>query len=209
MKKLLALALMGTLSLTVYGQGVVQFVNLSVGPDITAPITDSTGAPLDGSDALNKAALIGGPTGGTPASLTTAGSGLALLASPDGSATVAGFLTGNNAGIINSFANQARVVTGVDYGGTAMLQVVAWHGAANTWQDAYTAWQTDPATTQIGFSDALSVTLPSSATSPDQAYLVGLQGFALTPASQVPEPSTFALLAGFLALGAVAWRKRK
>ncbi len=203
MKNLLALALINTLCLTIFGQGQVQFLNYNpASPTIIAPIYNTDGTTkLSGSDA--RAALLGGPVSDTSASSASAGT-LSLLVSSDGITTWANFGTGNTAGFINSFANPSRVVSGVDWGGQALLQVVAWTGNYDTWQDAYAAWKNGIGA--VGWSGPITVTLPSEAIDPRLSYLTGLQRFSLLGApAAVPEPSAF-VLAGLGAAALLALR---
>ncbi len=189
MKKLLPFALMGSLSLTAFGQGVVIFKNYisdTVDARITETVTSGTPTLVDGSDPLFRAALLGGPAGGTAATTTSAGS-LQMLSSPDGTATYVGFRTGVAAGIVNVGSESPRLVPGVDWGGQAMVQVVAWYGNATTYGDALAAG--DP----VGVSNPITATLPSAPTDPNVANLVGLTAFNIGATSTVPEPSTFAL----------------
>ena len=71
MKKLLAFVLTGALALSAFAQGQVQFQNRNTAAGIDAPIYWYSlfgGGKLDGADPLLRAALLGGPTSGTPAS---------------------------------------------------------------------------------------------------------------------------------------------
>ncbi len=206
MKKLLALALMGSLSLTAFGQGQVIFKNFISGV-INAKITETHTTPgtptlVDGSDPLFRAALLGGAVGGTAATTTSAGT-LAMLSSPDGTATYVGFRTGGAAGLLNVGSESARVVTDVNWGGQAMVQVVAWYGNYTSYADALAAGDTF-----VGVSNPLTLTLPSGPTDPNVANLVGLQAFNIGPSSIIPEPTTFAL-AGLGAAALLIFRRRK
>jgi PEP-CTERM motif len=206
MKKLLALALLGSsLTLTAFGQGEVQFKNFISGV-VDARITQDVTTPgspvnIDGSDPLFRAALLGGAVGGTAATMNDAGS-LALLSSPDGTSTYVGFRTAGAAGILNIGNEAARVVPGVNWGGSAMVQVVAWYGNETDYAAAVAA--NDPR----GVSNTLTLTLPSSATDPNLANLVGLQSFNVTGSAIIPEPTTFAL-AGLGAAALLIFRRRK
>src|SRR5205814_2272098 len=124
---------------SVFGQGQVQFQNLdSVNtPTIRAPIyLDVTnGVALSGTDQTLHAALLGGPTSGTPAfipgslSPSSAGSpsqgNLNLLASPNTGATWVTFRTGAAAGFVAVGTDAGR--DGGAYSSTIEVQVVAWN----------------------------------------------------------------------------------
>ena len=98
----------------------------------------------------------------------------------------------------------ARVVPGVDWGGSALVQMVAWQGNYDTWAAAFAAWQAGTADVKIGASNPLTLTLPSAPTSPVLTYLTGLQPFAIVA---VPEPTMFAL-AGLGAAALLIFRRR-
>lgn len=206
MKKLLALALMGSFTLTVFGQGQVVFNNLNSGIGLKSPVyyqptADPASAVLaDGTLYPDlKAALLGGVTSGTAATIKNAGN-LSLLAAPsDATATWVGFRSGAPAGYVIATGDTSRVVSGVDWGGSALVQMVGWKGSETTYAAALAAG--DP----VGVSNPLTLTLPTGPTSTDLTYLTGLQSFTITG---VPEPSTFAL-AGLGAAALLIFRRRK
>ncbi len=198
MKGLLALALIGSLAFTAFGQGQVIFKSGELVPRITETVTSSTPRLVDGADPLFRAALLGGPVGSTAATIASEAVGLSMLSSPDGTVSYVGFRTDGAAGIPNVGSESARVVPGVDWGGTAMVQVVAWYGDATDYAAAVAA--NDPR----GVSNALTLTLPSGPTDPNVADLFGLQVFNIGP---VPEPSAFGL-AGLGAAGLLILRRR-
>lgn len=192
------------LSVTVgLGQGEVQF---RTRVSYTQPPVDGriyvNGTPVDGSDPLFRAALIGGPFDtGIPTSVDALGNLQTMYSPRVTTITWAHFYTGatpNLTGYVNASPYWSRVVPGADWGGWAMVQVVAWHGNYDTWPEAWAAAHLD-SNVLIGFSDPLHVLLPSEPLSPVYAYPWGLQPFSLQP---IPEPSVLGLfaLAGLTAL---------
>lgn len=164
------------------GQGVVQFrtyYGLST-PPVNAMVTScETGLPLDGpSNPLCRAALIGGPTTATPASWQTPGT-LSMMYNPTiTTLTWVNFRAAPNAGYV-TVASPARVVPGVNWGQQAMVQMVVWQGNYNTWDEAYMAWLSSTPGILIGFSNPLTLTLPTGPTDQNLTYLTGLQPFCL------------------------------
>jgi len=205
MKKILTLAALTGLTLSVFGQGQVQFNNrlTSATPTVDAKIfLDAVGTvALDGSNTLYRAALIGGATTGTASSASAIGT-LSLLASPSSGNTWTTFRTGAAAGYVGVGTDVARD-SGLPYGSTGLFQVVAWVGTETTWAAAYADWKSG--LIKAGFSNAL--TLPTSTGPTDLAVptLAGLQAFAVT---SIPEPSTFAL-AGMGVAAMMIFRRRK
>ena len=198
MKKLLALALMGTFTLTVFGQGQVQFNNRVTAAGVDAPIMYN-GVKADGTDPLIRAALLGGMPSATAATTANAGT-LSMLANPDNAGlTWVGFRTGAAAGYLNVGSAAARLIPDVNWGGSAQVQVVGWYGNYTSYAEAIAA------NAPVGVSPAFTLTLPSGPTDPNVANLVGLQSFTI---GGVPEPSTFAL-AGLGAAALVIFRRRK
>ncbi len=172
----------------VLGQGQVQFRNYvpDTSPLIDARVRLNDGTFPDGSDPLWRAALIGGPTTATPASPGTAGT-LSMLYHPANTTlSWVNFRSGTvpplSAGYVNVGATPQRVVPGVDWGETALVQMVVWHGNFTTWADAYAASSTDP-NIIVGMSNPLTLRLPWSPTDSNLTYLWGLQpvGFPLEP----------------------------
>jgi hypothetical protein len=219
MKKLLVLSALACTAASVMAQGYVTFQNLDTGAGIRSPIYLTTvgGATPSGTDTSLRAAILGGVTGTAPAFIVgsrTNGSGtvsqqgsLSLLVSPNSGNTWTTFRTGTAAGFVGVGSDSARIVPGVDFLGTAEVQVVAWNGGYNTWAQAYAAWAAGTPGVMIGASNPLTVTLPASATDPNLAKLIGLESFAMV-LNTVPEPSTFAL-AGLGAAAMMIFRRRK
>ncbi len=208
-------------SLGASAQGVVQFRTSYSGttPPVNAQVFYGLYGynltPLSDANRNWRAALIGGPVTSTPANVPWShpgnGGGLSMgnlqtMYNPTVTTlTWTGFSAPPNAGYVYvSPGTAGRAVPGVDWGGTALVQMVAWEGNYNTWQDAFSAFinGTD-ANIRIGASNPLMLTLPPGPASPTLTYLVGLQSFTIT----VPEPAGFALAA----LGAVVWifKRRK
>lgn len=170
--------------IVVFGQGQVQFRNYvpTTTPPIDAPIRYA-GTLVDGSDLLWRAALIGGPSTATPASLQTPGT-LSMLYHPvNTTLSWVNFRSGPFlAGYVNVGTTGQRVVPGVNWGETALVQMVVWHGNFTNWADAYVAARSDP-NVIIGISNPLTLRMPSSSTDLNVTYLWGLQsvGFPLEP----------------------------
>ena len=183
-------------------QGLVQFKNYvpSTTPSIDAPVylDEVGGTKLDSAYASTfRAALIGGPTTSQPAVLDFWNNiyivgNLAMTYHPANTAlTWVGFRSGtgvNGAGYVNTGSSAARVVPGVDAGAPAIVQLVVWSGAADTWMGAFVAAQSDP-TVKLGVSNPLTLVLSSPAGDP--TYLWGLQPIAM----HVPEPNALVLSA--------------
>jgi len=197
---------MKTLSLTLVlvcwnwaalGQGLVQFRNYYPGtpPLIDAPVyLDFVGGTrLNASNPYWRAALLGGPTTATPASLESAGT-LSMTYNPsDATLTWVNFRSGSTPpmadGYVNVGAKANRVVPGVNWAETALVQMVAWQGNYNTWAEAFAAWQAGTPGVLVGFSNPLMVNLPTDPTSPYLSYLVGLNSFSLN--AMTPPPPYF------------------
>ena len=123
-----------------------------------------------------------------------------MTANPDNpDLTWVGFRTGPAAGYLNVGSSAARVISGVDWGQQALVQVVAWYGNYNSYDEALDGFAL------VGVSAPLTVTLPAGPTDPNLAKLIGLQSFAIGP---IPEPPTLAL-AGFGAAALWMLRHRK
>ncbi len=188
MKTFVIATLLSWQCLAAFGQGQVQFRNYVTytTPPIDARVyEDSLGGVLLDGNCTCRAALIGGPTTGTPTSWTTLGN-LQMMYSPGNTTlTWVGFRTGTTApnlsGTVNVGTQAARVVPGVDWGGTALVQMVAWEGPYTNWTDAWNAAHEPGATVRIGFSIPLTLMLPSNPASPILTYLWGLQPFVCGP----------------------------
>lgn len=200
MKSILLVTLLSCSTTVAFGQGQVQFRNYvtSTTPAIDAPVYFSVSGPLlDSSNPLWRAALIGGPTTATVASWRGPGT-LQMMFYPatDGTTTISWvtFRSGTTPpaapGYVATGLSAARAVPGVDWGGTALVQMVAWQGNFTTWQDAWSAFQWGYPDVLIGMSNPLTLKLPSSPSDLNATYLWGLNSFAIFP---VPEPTTFAL----------------
>ncbi len=209
MKTNLIVALFITATAAAFGQGWVQFRNYYTGttPPVDAPVYLYGYGLADGSTGC-RAALIGGPTTATPTSASTLGT-LQMMFYPTTAATSTiswvGFRTGSTppafAGYVAYGSTVARAVPGVDWGGTALVQMVGWQGNYTTWADAYNAALAGTPGVMIGWSNPLTLQLPSSATDPNFAYLWGLNSFVIG----IPEPNSFALLG----VGAALWVLRR
>ncbi len=174
--------LIASSSLSIQGQGYVQFRNYYTAQGIDAPVYLDYigGVRLAGTN--YRAGLIGGPTTATPASLypPTVGT-LSLLFNPNNTTlTWVNFRTGTNAGYV-TINQPAREVLGVDWGLPALVQMVVWTGDYDTWADAFAAFNVGTPGVLIGVSKPLILTLPSSIYSTTPTYLVGLESFALYP----------------------------
>ncbi len=186
-----------------FAQGQVQFLNFFQGTG-TTPLVDARvffadgTTPLDNSNPLWRAALLGGPTNLRPANANP-GLGkpfdlgtLPMLWNPTTTTlTWVNFQGAPNQGYVASPPRSgAREVEGVDWGGTALIQMVAWQGPYVTWTEAFTAFNSGDPRALIGTSNPLTLTLPDSPNDPRLTYLVGLQSFSLQYA---PEPGSFGL----------------
>jgi len=204
MKKILAITAIASMALTSFGQGIIQFNNRdsSANPPVIAPIYLNTvgGTPLAGTG--YRAALYGGASTSTAFSLVggslTGGTGLSLLVSPTTGAGAVDFRTGAAAGYVNVGVDAARTVPTVNWGGTGLFQVVAWEGTYATLAEALAA------NAAFGFSNPLTLTLPTGPTDQVLTKLVGLNSFAV---AAVPEPTSFAL-AGLGAAALLIFRRR-
>lgn len=199
-----------------FGQGQVQFRNWLAAPAIDAAVYLDTvgGAKLNGTDTMWRAALIGGAVGSTTALASSLNGyrvgSMATLANSAGTLSWVNFRTGATPPVADGYVTTStvgRVIPGVDWGGSAVVQMVAWQGNFTTWADAFAAAQLDPLV-KIGASNPLTLALPTSATDPNLAYLVGLQSFAIASVAPIPEPSTFAL-AGLAGAAMLIFRRRK
>lgn len=210
MKKLITVSAMALLAVSAFGQGQVNFNNLDKNNNVLYLFKDASGNPLSGTAA--SAALLGGPSAGATAYVIAGqvAGNLTMLASPIAPFnSVLNFRTGAAAGYVNTAGDAARVVPGVAYGAQAALQMVVWTGSSKDWTTAWSAWKTDPTSTQIAVSPMWTVTTTLSSTDPNfpvNSGLAGLPGTSLTPT--IPEPSTLAL-AGLAGAALLIFRRRK
>ncbi len=197
MKTMLLAILLSCAATGAFAQGCVQFRNYvtTTTPPIDTRVHLFTldGPLLDGSNTAWRAALIGGPTTATPTSFANLGTLQMMYYPGNTTVTWAGFRTGstppNLSGTVNVGTTAARAVPGVDWGGTALVQMVAWEGPYTTWADAWNAAMAPSTPVHIGFSNPLTLTLPTSSTSTTLTYLWGLNSFAIG----MPEPTTASL----------------
>ncbi|HEY5909460.1 MAG TPA: immunoglobulin domain-containing protein [Verrucomicrobiae bacterium] len=183
MKTLAIILVLAASYLAALGQGQVQFQNYvpSTTPAIDAPVYlyHMGGARPDYSNPLWRVALLGGPTTATPASSTNVGTLSQLYHPTITSLTWFNFGMGTNAGYADVRTNAARVVPGVDWGGTALVQVVAWEGNYYDWADAYSWAVSGGPYVLIGMSNPLTLRLPNGPTDGNLTFLWGLNSFAL------------------------------
>jgi hypothetical protein len=208
MKKLALLSGLCLVGAAAYGQGQLNFNN-------NPATVGGTGAPIfmDGvkvSGTQARAALIGGPAAtATPYTLTQAGVNMLMTANPSTPSIMwVNFRTGTSsalgAGFVSVGSAGARGLSNVDYGGSALVQVVAWTGNYTTWADAWTAAQTD-LSVKIGISNPLTKTVTTGPSDTNVPLLTGLTSFNLV---SVPEPATAAIVGMGLA-SLLVFRRRK
>ncbi|HEY5915271.1 MAG TPA: PEP-CTERM sorting domain-containing protein [Verrucomicrobiae bacterium] len=215
MKRSLFTLFLSCAAMGAFAQGEVQFRNFysQSTPPVDARVYLYNLDVTPGDYAGLRAALIGGPTTGTPANVPGSWSGagplaalgsLALMYNPTiTTLTWTGFRAAPNEGYV-AVVNVPRTVLGVDWGGTARVQMVSWYGPFNTWVEAFSAWEAGTPGVGVGASNPLTLTLPSGPTDPNLAYLTGLQSFVVMI---IPEPTTFAL-AGLGAAALLHFRRR-
>ena len=199
MKTTLLTVLLSCTAISAFAQGVVQFrtFDASSTPPVDARVYLDWygGTPLDNSNPLWRAALVGGPTTGTPYEVRIFSGhfiegNLQMLYNPvNTTLSWVNFRAPPNAGYVNVAAAN-RLVPGVDWGGTALVQMVAWQGNYTTWADAFAACRAGVPGVLAGVSNPLTLTLPTGPTSPNLTYLVGLRSFGIGP---TPEPGACAL----------------
>ncbi len=171
-------------SLSVQGQGQVQFRTFYTvsTPPVDAPVylNGIDGTLPDSSNTNCRAALIAGPTYGTPASWNTPGN-LSIMYNPNNTTvTWANFRSGTNPPFAPGYVSAGpRTVPGIDWGEIALVQMVAWLGNYNSWAEAYAAWQWGTPGVAIGFSNPLTLQFPSGPTDTNITFLVGLQSFSI------------------------------
>jgi len=195
MKRNLLTVFVSCIGIGVFAQGQVQFRTYYAGstPPVDAKVYWDDGIiPLDNSNPEWRAALLGGPTTLTAYRFSPEyGGNLPMLHNPATTTlTWVNFRGSPNQGYV-SVTGVAREIEGVNWGGTALVQMVAWQGPYTTWTDAFYAVMSGTGVgVMIGVSNPLTLTLPSSPVDPNLTYLQGLQSFTLV---YVPEPSALAL----------------
>lgn len=184
-------------------QGLVNFNNRVLadanGPAIDAPIyltfntdTSQFGEKVPGGQGY-RAALYGAVGNLVPQN------SLLLLTNPfTGQGTVDFRTTTATFGYVNVGTDSTRIVPGADAGALVTLQVRAWAGGYESYEDAVAAGEDE-----IGESN-LVVISASEPEDQDMPRLVGLQPFALTI---VPEPSTWGITA--LGLALLMWARKR
>jgi len=183
MKKTLTTLVCLMAAVAAFAQGTVNFANL-VGTALNTPVFHNDGTTrLAGNTFM--AELLGGSSAG---SLSSIGTTPFLPAGPG-----AGYFLGGT-----------RVITGVNEGALAFIQIRAWDTARGA---SYALAFASGAPDAWGSSGIFSVTTgaPNGSPPTTPATLVGLTSFQLNP---VPEPSTFAL-AGLGAAALLLFRRRK
>jgi len=195
MKKFLLLAALVGMTVTSFGQGVVQFNNKVSTSGVDAPIT-ANGVKIDETLTPGYRAALYGIVGAIPGSDSALDN--QILASPSTGVTYVGFRSGAAAGYVNNLnGDSGRIFSSGGYGATVTVQVRAWFGNYSTYEAARTAGAA------IGKSNMVQLTTTTGATDNNVPALVGLSGFAVV----IPEPSSIAL--GLLGLGAVALIRRR
>ncbi len=204
MKKLLALGILASLTLSALGQGQLNFQNrvTTSTPAVDAKIYIDVigGTTPSGTDTTFRAALLGGAAGSVASSIAGIGN-LTMLASPSTSATWVNFRTGAAAGYLPT-TDTARN-SGLAYGATGVFQVVAWQGNYTTWAAAYAAGMAGQA--KIGWSNPVTSAVTQNALDLAVPNLLGLNSFAV---AIVPEPTSMALM-GLGAAALLIFRRRK
>ncbi len=185
-------------------QGVVQFRNYWAfsTPPVDAPVYYDFvgGLPLSGDNPYWRAALIGGPTDAKPASTSSAGTLSAMYSPVNTTLSWVNFRSGSTPPIASGYvaygATPQRVVPGVDWGQTAMVQMVAWEGPYTSWVDAWTAVASGATGVRVGWSNPLLLPLASSMYDTNLTYLCGLQPFALNFYNEEPPPHYYCYISG-------------
>ncbi len=193
MNRIVAFLLLACSCADVLAQGQVQFRNFwtATTPQIDAPVflvvAGLNMGPLDGSNPLWRAALLGGPANGTAAYIGPGSArrgNLSMLHHPTTTTlTWVNFQGGTSPGtpgyVRVAGGQAAREVPGVDWGGTALIQMVAWQGNYTNWDDAWDAAAAGVPDVYLGGSNPLTLVLPPSPYSQNFTYLWGLDSFGI------------------------------
>jgi len=234
MKKAIITAALAAVSAAVFGQGQVQFTTYNASADTITGNGFSTfnspvyvdqvgGTKISGTQ--GRIEMIGAAlAGGVGTSVKTDGSQvLGNLADLYNSATTT--LTWVNFGTATAGAvskqvgyasvgsTTTRILPTVAYGGSALVQVVAWYGstAANysTWQQAFNAAYgigvAMDTGLKIGASSPMTVTHTSTSSSDPNVPIPSFSSFAVI---SVPEPTT-AAIAGLGLASMLIFRRKK
>lgn len=210
MKKLVLGLLTLTVAVSVFAQGTVLFNNRTAGTIIThvySPELANPGASVFGNAANDTpvgtqvytgTALTGS---GWTAQLWAA-SGVALEGALQAALPTSTFRTGGAAG---NWVAATATLTGV-LGDAALAtgQIRVWPSTYTTWAAAETAWMADTTgSIWVGKSPLFAINAVGGQANPAPS-LVNMVSFSLI--SNIPEPSTFALL-GLGALGMLVFRR--
>jgi hypothetical protein len=178
-KTIITIAAALTMTVSGYSQGNILFSNLGGG--VVAPISDETGARIDGASGNHTVELLAMPkTGGSMTSIATTT-----------------FDTGNFAGFFAGRANPIDTGLAIDVGGSSHDWMVrVWDNTTGATYDLATVRGESALLTGVGpLTDNQSPNIPT---------LTGLQSFSLTV---VPEPSV--ILLGLAGAGMLWFRRKK
>jgi len=215
MKKLFAVAILGLTAASGWAQGTITFQNggLTFSPVANRYVYAS--GPIGAGDATDAARRLTGTNycaglwyvtgGGNSGQLAGGRGGVQALNSIVTSVSLFNFraptTADNNKGTWVPLGGNTFILTGVDVGASATLQVRVWdyitYGRTEAGYLAALA-----AGSGVGYSAPFDYTVPAAGSTPDKYYLNGLSAFVL-----VPEPSTIAL--GVLGAASLLFLRRK
>lgn len=171
----------------------------NIGPEVNAPIFDSSGIPLSGTG--YRVELYGGPA---PSSLEPA----FILPPFGGNRSIVSFMSGGNAGYFYPEEPGRSVgIPGTLGGGFAYLQVRAWNAELGaTYEEVFALGSGGYGGSNVFYAQGGDPAAGPPAVPPEP--LIGLESFRLLPV--IPEPNaTWLLLVGISALFMAKWRRSR